>query len=436
MGYTNAKGTHQRLVDAVQDGAKFVWHGGDICESKVPPTATSNIIAYADQWYGGILPCVLEGPKAWDLCYNGSDTTLPGGVIDNPDYYIPVPEGEIPSQGTPNGGDISTMYEVNWDLWQQWMNSITKHVPYIVSAGNHEAACAEFDGPNNELSAILDDNQPVGSHKDNKTITYYSCPPSQRNFTAYQHRFHMPGDVSGGRSNFWYSFDYGQAHFITFDGETDYYQSPEWPFVAELKGNETHPAKNRTFITDSGPFGNIDGNNYKDNKAYEQYQWLVKDLKSIDRKKTPWVFAMSHRPMYSSEVSAYQGKMRTAFEDLFLEYNVDAYFSGHIHWYERLFPLGKNGTVDENAILNNHTFVSKQGSMTHIINGAAGNLESHSILKKDETQLPITAALDTTNYGFNKLTVFNATTCLWEFVHGSDGSIGDYVYLVKDQKKH
>lgn len=33
MGYTNAKGTHARLVDAVQDGAKFVWHGGDICES-------------------------------------------------------------------------------------------------------------------------------------------------------------------------------------------------------------------------------------------------------------------------------------------------------------------------------------------------------------------------------------------------------------------
>lgn len=32
MGYTNAKGTHERLVDAVQDGVKWVWHGGDICK--------------------------------------------------------------------------------------------------------------------------------------------------------------------------------------------------------------------------------------------------------------------------------------------------------------------------------------------------------------------------------------------------------------------
>jgi acid phosphatase len=32
MGYTNAKGTHEKLVDAVQDGVKWVWHGGDICQ--------------------------------------------------------------------------------------------------------------------------------------------------------------------------------------------------------------------------------------------------------------------------------------------------------------------------------------------------------------------------------------------------------------------
>jgi acid phosphatase len=171
----------------------------------------------------------------------------------------------------------------------------------------------------------------------------------------------------------------------------------------------------------------------QDNKAYEQYQWLLNDLKSIDRKKTPWVFAMSHRPMYSSEPAAYQKKIRAAFEDLLLEHNVDAYFSGHIHWYERLWPMGRNGTVDHSAVRDNHTYIAQPGSITHLINGAAGNLESHSILRNGETQLPITAALDTTNYGFNKLTVFNATACLWEFVRGSDGSIGDWVYLVKDK---
>lgn len=34
MGYTNAHGTHQQLMGAVNDGVAFAWHGGDIsCKS-------------------------------------------------------------------------------------------------------------------------------------------------------------------------------------------------------------------------------------------------------------------------------------------------------------------------------------------------------------------------------------------------------------------
>lgn len=57
-----------------------------------------------------------------------------------------------------------------------------------------------------------------------------------RNFTTYQHRFRMPGSESGGVGNFWYSFDYGLAHFVSIDGETDFPYSPEWPFVADVDG--------------------------------------------------------------------------------------------------------------------------------------------------------------------------------------------------------
>jgi hypothetical protein len=31
----------------------------------------------------------------------------------------------------------------------------------------------------------------------------------------------MPGQETGGVGNFWYSFDYGNAHFISIDAETD-----------------------------------------------------------------------------------------------------------------------------------------------------------------------------------------------------------------------
>jgi hypothetical protein len=140
----------------------------------------------------------------------------------------------------------------------------------------------------------------------------------------------MPGAETGGVGNFWYSFDYGLAHFVSIDGETDFANSPEYPFAADLTGNETSPKANETYVTDSGPFGAINGS-YKNNKAYEQYQWLSKDLASVDRTKTPWVIVMSHRPMYSSMVSSYQKNLRAAFEELLLENGVDAYLSGYVY---------------------------------------------------------------------------------------------------------
>lgn len=412
MGYTNAIGTHTQLLKAIDQGAAFAWHGGDI--------------SYADDWYVGVLPC-QEG----EVCYNGSESELPNTPpAPFPDQYDqPIPAGEIPDQGGPQGGDASTLYETNWDIWQQWMVNITTKIPYMVNPGNHEATCAEFDGPNNELTAYLV-NDVVNGTAPNSTLSYYSCPESQRNFTAYQHRFRMPGSETGGVSNFWYSFDYGLAHFVSFDGETDYYQSPEYPFVADLTGNETHPTEEETYVTDSGPFGYIDGS-YKYNENYEQYNWLKADLAAVDRSKTPWVFAMSHRPMYSSQVSSYQLHMRNAFEQLFLDNGVDAYFAGHIHWYERMLPMGRNGTIDYASVVDNHTYTTASGkSMVHIVNGQAGNIESHSTLGKDPV-LNLTKVLNNNDYGYTKLTVVNETTVETAFIRGEDGSVGDYLTLVK-----
>ena len=137
----------------------------------------------------------------------------------------------------------------------------------------------------------------------------------------------MPGAETGGVGNFWYSFDYGLAHFIAIDAETDFVDSPEYPFARDVDYKDTLPTEQQTYITDSGPFGAVDGS-YTDNKAYAQYQWLAKDLASVDRTKTPWVIAMGHRPMYSSGVSSYQKILREAFESLMLQYEVDAYLSG------------------------------------------------------------------------------------------------------------
>jgi acid phosphatase len=160
MGYTNAQGTYQQLINAIDtEGVAFAWHGGDI--------------SYADDWYSGILPCESD----WPVCYNGTSSELPGPIT--PAYEAPLPAGEIANQGGPQGGDMSVLYESNWDLWQQWMQNITSKVPYMVLPGNHEATCSEFDGPGNVLTAYLNNNQ-TNSTAPESALTYYSCPPSQR----------------------------------------------------------------------------------------------------------------------------------------------------------------------------------------------------------------------------------------------------------------
>lgn len=101
MGYTNADGTYAQLLQAVQEGEiDFAWHGGDL--------------SYADDWYDGVLACEDD----WPVCYNGTSSELPAG--DYPiEYNNPLPAGETANQGGPRGGDVSVIYESNWDLWQQ-----------------------------------------------------------------------------------------------------------------------------------------------------------------------------------------------------------------------------------------------------------------------------------------------------------------------------
>lgn len=137
----------------------------------------------------------------------------------------------------------------------------------------------------------------------------------------------MAGEENGGGvGNFWYSFDYGLAHFVSIDTETDFVDSSEKPFAKDLKGDETKPTSKETYVTDSGPFGSV--GNYSDTKTYQQYQWLAEDLAKVDRCKTPWIIAMSHRPMYSTNTASFMTGVRAAFEELLIEHEVDAYLSG------------------------------------------------------------------------------------------------------------
>lgn len=91
-----------------------------------------------------------------------------------------------------------------------------------------------------------------------------------------------------------------------------------------------------------------------------------------------------------------------------------------------------DGKIDTGSIVNNNTYYTNPGkSMTHIINGAAGNIESHSTLDAGEEPLNITAVLDFEHYGFIKLKVFNCSALSMSYIEGDDGSVRDHVTLLK-----
>ena len=82
--------------------------------------------------------------------------------------------------------------------------------------------------------------------------------------------------------------------------------------------------------------------------------------------------------------------------------------------------------------MNNNTYYTNPGkSMTHIVNGAAGNIESHSTLSAGQSPASMTAVLDQLHYGFGKLTFHNSSALTWQYVQGDDGAIGDKLTLLK-----
>ncbi|MBX7196962.1 MAG: metallophosphoesterase family protein [Sandaracinaceae bacterium] len=116
-----------------------------------------------------------------------------------------------------------------------------------------------------------------------------------------------PGETSQGEE--WYSFDYGNAHFVFL--------------------NDT--------VFDGGVI------------AGAERDWLAEDLRRADmnRANVPWIFVVHHQPLYTClSTHAPAVSLRSAWQSLFDQYHVDVVWAGHNHVYERSRPIhGADGTV-------------------------------------------------------------------------------------------
>ena len=117
------------------------------------------------------------------------------------------------------------------------------------------------------------------------------------NGAPYLENFHLPRNdlESAGR---YYSFDWGNAHFVALDSELYY----------DDEGGDPE----------------------------RQKAWLERDLGET---RQPWKFVFFHRPPYSSSEHGSDLLVREDLEPVLARHSVDLVFSGHDHDYERTVQI-------------------------------------------------------------------------------------------------
>lgn len=268
-----------------------------------------------------------------------------------------------------HGGDTSYNLDDNCgttgDSFFRDLKGGADRIPFIFSNGNHETG---FD----------------------------------RTYDAYTHRFQNQWDMglaSRSGSTRWFSLDAGNVHFVVLDADAWVY----WR-VYGLAG--------------------------------AQYTWLERDLAQVNRTRTPWVVVVAHRPLYTTANANEEDAMRNgiradvidvpldvyavpdltpaplgmqrfwALEPLLHQHKVDLWLSGHVHRYQRSWPVLRGEVMQRNYV--------DPLATVHIMAGVGGcggmgafvGLKPRWEAYRDMEARP----------GYGKLTVSNATHAKWELI--------------------
>lgn len=127
----------------------------------------------------------------------------------------------------------------------------------------------------------------------------------------YLMQFAQPQSADANQSELYFSFDYGPVHFVVL--------------------NDT---------VQGGDINGIVGGPERD--------WLVADLRAVNRANTPWIVAMHHKPCFSSSThtdDADTRQLRMILPPVYDMFDVDMVFNGHDHDFERTRPLDGTGTA-------------------------------------------------------------------------------------------
>lgn len=218
-----------------------------------------------------------------------------------------------------DGTDEEFQYKV---FGQQYgYGEVFPRVPFMATPGNHD------------YGAVL--NILTGANPTTHDGPYFDIVDVPTN-----------GEIGGVPSGYelYYSFDYGNAHFISMNSEIGSIFNGSWDW------------------TGASPFNSFNGSPFTD--------WLHADLQANDK---PWVIAYMHQPPHtdgSHESDAfwevYMKAMRDNIMPILESYGVDLIMAGHSHVYERSFLINGYYSADFN-----------QFNTSHVVDDATGRLSQN-----------------------------------------------------------
>jgi acid phosphatase type 7 len=245
--------------------------------------------------------------------------------------------------------------------------------------------------------------------------TQILCAAGEKNFTDFMNRFAdlMPtsfpsrSDQSNARVSanaaaalakppFWYSFEYGMAHVVVVNTETDFTSAPD-----ESGGSAGFK---------TGPFG----------ASGQQLAFLAADLAAVDRAVTPWVVVAGHRPWYTTSGGSPCGPCQDAFEPLFYKYGVDLAIFGHVHNSQRFAPVYQG--VPDTAGLQDPK------APLYIVAGGAGNIEGLSDVGDRQAFNTFAYADD---FSYARVSFLDTTHLQVQFIRSATGEVLDQAILYK-----
>ncbi len=165
-------------------------------------------------------------------------------------------------------------------------------IPFVAAPGNHDIDTRDLNRYPEALAYYMFWSQPLnGPTKEEGSALVPKLIANDENRMAF---LKSAGSKYPAMANF--SFEYGNAHWT---------------------------------ILDSNPY--VDWTNK------EVLDWVEKDLTSS--KKSTWHFVMFHHPGFNSSRAHYEQQQMRLLSPIFEKGNVDIVFNGHVHNYQRSYPL-------------------------------------------------------------------------------------------------